>query len=148
MTPKTPFRLKKVCTDCPFRADKDFHGLQAERVSGIAQDLRDGATFHCHSTLNYSQGEDLGDDAEPLSPVVKSSQFCAGALATMEQGGEVNQIVRIGERLGLYNPEAFDWEGQPVFESLNAWEEALVERDREDKAVRQQGTARKPSTRT
>lgn len=134
MSSKDPFRLKKVCTDCPFRADKDFHGLQAERVSEIAQSLRDGATFHCHSTLDYGRANEGGDDGDELSPVVAKSQFCAGALATMEQGGEPNQVVRIGERLGLYDSEAFDWEGQPVFEGLDAWESALVERDERDTA--------------
>lgn len=132
MPSRDPFRLKKVCADCPFRADKDFHGLRAERVSDIAQSLRDGATFHCHSTLDYSRSDDLDADGEPESPVVAKSQFCAGALATMEQGGEANQIVRIAERLGLYDSEEFDWESQPVFEGLDEWEAALVARAAED----------------
>lgn len=138
MTSTDPFRLKKVCTDCPFRADKEFHGLDPERVSDIAQSLRDGASFHCHATLDYSRAEEIGDDEEPLSPVVKKSQFCAGALATMEQGGEANQIVRIGERLGLYDSEEFDWESQPVFEGLDEWEAALVRRAEEDAEARAQ----------
>lgn len=132
MTPRDPFRLKKVCTNCPFRADRDFHGLRAERVADIAQSLRDGTTFHCHSTLDYARADDLDDDGDARSPVVPKSQFCAGALATMEQGGEPNQIVRIAERLGSYDPEGFDWEGQPVFEGLDAWEDALVARADED----------------
>lgn len=136
MTPKGPFRLKTVCTDCPFRADKDFHGLHPERVSDIAQSLRDGASFHCHATLDYSRAEEIGDDEDPLSPVVEKSQFCAGALATMERGGEANQIVRIAERLGLYDSEEFDWENQPVFEGVDEWEAALVHRAKEDEEER------------
>lgn len=132
MPSRDPFRLKKVCTDCPFRADRDFHGLRAERVADIAQSLRDGATFHCHSTLDYSLSEELDESGEPCSPVVEKSQFCAGALATMEQGGEPNQIVRIAERLGIYDPEEFDWESQPVFEGLDAWEDALTSRAEEE----------------
>lgn len=136
MTSSDPFRLKKVCANCPFRADEDFHGLQPERVSDIAQALRDGAAFHCHATLDYSRSDRFDEDDEPLSPVVKNSQFCAGALATMEQGEEVNQIVQIAERLGLYDPDGFDWENQPVFEGLDEWEAALVQRAQDDDEAR------------
>lgn len=136
MTSQDPFRLKKVCANCPFRADENFQGLQPERVSDIAQSLRDGASFHCHATLDYNRAEQTGDDDEPLSPVVKKSQFCAGALATMEKSGEVNQIVQIAERLGLYDPESFDWKNQPVFDSLDEWEAALVQRAIDERTAR------------
>lgn len=132
MPARDPFRLKKVCADCPFRADKDFHGLRAERVADIADSLRDGGTFHCHSTLDYSRSDETEVDGEPPSPIVAKSQFCAGALATMERGGEVNQIVRIAERLGIYDQAEFDWEHQPVFEGLDSWEEALTRRAADD----------------
>lgn len=118
---RDPFRLRKVCGDCPFRADVPFLGLGTERVGEIARSLRDGASFHCHKTLDYDDEDDS---------VVESSQMCAGALATMEKGGEPNQSMRIAERLGLYDPEEFDWQGQPVHEGLDAWEAALGARDR------------------
>lgn len=120
MASRDPFRLKKVCADCPFRADIPFHGLRPERVAEIAHALRGGATFHCHKTLDYD------DDIE--ATVTGSSQFCAGALATMEKGQEPNQIVQIAERLGIYDPSDFDWEGQPVFVGLDEWETTLIER--------------------
>ena len=120
---QTPFRLRKVCNNCPFRADVPFLGLSSDRVTEIADALRGGATFHCHKTL-----ADSGDDLA----VNPASQFCAGALATMEQGGEVNQSVRIAERLGMYDPAEFDWAAQPVFSSLEEWEAALVERATDD----------------
>lgn len=121
MTSGNPFRLKKVCGDCPFRCDVPFEGLSSQRVAEIAASLRGGATFHCHKTLDY---DDEGD------PVVESSQMCAGALATMEWGREPNQAVLIAERLGLYDPDEFDWESQPVHEGLDRWEAALGARAR------------------
>jgi len=120
-----PFRLKKVCANCPFRSDKLFTGLTPSRVTEIAESIRDGSVFHCHATLDY----DRLDDEDRSSPVVEKSQFCAGALATMEKGDEPNQAVRIGERLGLYDPQEFDWETQPVYEGIDAWKTALIERN-------------------
>lgn len=125
MTFRNPFRLKKVCADCPFRADVPFYGLHPERVADIAQALRDGATFHCHKTVSYDLAEQHGEER---SAATSQSQFCAGALATMEKGQEPNQIVRIAERLGLYVRDDFDWGGQPVFVGLDAWESALIAR--------------------
>ena len=115
----SPFRLQKVRADCPFRRDVPFHGLDTERVEEIAESLRAGASFHCHKTLDYDADGD---------PVVESSQVCAGALATMEKGREPNQSMRVAERLGLYDPEEFDWESQPVHDGLDDWEAALAAR--------------------
>lgn len=127
--PRSPFRLRKVCSTCPFRADEEFMGLSAERVSEIADSLRSGSSFHCHKTLDYDREfETEEEEASVMGPVVESSQICAGALATMEKGGEANQSMRIAERLGLYDPTEFDWEGQPVHEGLDAWESALSKR--------------------
>lgn len=125
MTSHDPFRLKKVCADCPFRSDVPFHGLSADRIEEIAGSLRDGEVFHCHKTLDYDRADETGQGEG--TPVVESSQMCAGALATMEKGGEVSQVVRVAERLGLYDPEEFDWQDQPVHAGLREWQEALRE---------------------
>lgn len=125
MPSRTPFRLKKACSNCPFRADTPFYGLRPARVREIADSLRHGDTFSCHKTLDYSteSTEETGAPAHTAK-----TQFCAGALATMERAGAPNQAVRIAERLGIYDPTEFDAASIPVYESLDEWETALVAR--------------------
>lgn len=121
-----PFRLKKVCSNCPFRSDREFHGLREERVRALGQALKDGAIFHCHKTVKYDEDEETGKETHNL----EKSQFCAGALATIIKGGHANMTVQVGERLGLRDPDEFDHEAQPTYDSLDEWVEVMVERDR------------------
>jgi len=41
-------------------------------------------------------------------------------LIVMERSGIRNQIMQIGQRLGLYDPDELDMDA-PVYESLEAW---------------------------
>lgn len=107
-----PFALKRPCGNCPFRSDK-LPFLDRDRAQQIADSLEDDASFHCHKTLSY--------DTEDGAPeVTETSKHCAGAMITMEREGKANQMMRIGERLGLYNPEDLQM-GSPVFDTLTDW---------------------------
>lgn len=117
-----PFRLKKPCPKCPFRSDIDKY-LRFERVQEIANSLYQGAEFPCHQTTEHYEDPDTG----AMERIVTSkSAFCAGALITMEKEGYSNQMVRISERLGMYDRENLDMEA-PVYGSLAEWVASYVE---------------------
>jgi hypothetical protein len=72
-----------------------------------------GRSFHCHKTLSYESEDGTGE-------VTGESKHCAGALITMEREGFANQMMRIGERLGFYDPAALVMDS-PVYDSLAVW---------------------------
>lgn len=117
------YTLKGPCSNCPFRSDQPFY-LHDDRVAEIGQSLRDGATFYCHKTLDYGDGPDTdeceADDDGNSGSVTSRARACAGALATMEKEGRPNQIMRIGQRLGFYDPAHLDADA-PVHSSLAEW---------------------------
>jgi hypothetical protein len=107
------FKRKAPCAKCPFRSDIETY-LRPERAAEIADALRRGSEFSCHeTTVPSADGEDL-----VRGP---GNRFCAGALATLERGGESNQLTRIAERLGVYEPEKLKADEQPVYDSLTEW---------------------------
>lgn len=106
------------CAHCPFRSDiKPF--LRDGRARQIAAALRCGGEFICHKTT-------VSDDEGDLHDVPGRSQVCAGALATMEREGFINQAMRIAERLGLYTVGRFTADA-PVYDSLTHWVRAHSE---------------------
>lgn len=111
-----PFRLRKVCDNCPFRNDAPFY-LDPRRVVEIEQALERGETFHCHKTIEYT---DEGD-----AEIKDKTQMCAGAIATITKGGTANATLQIGERLGIRDPEEFDHESMPTYNSLAEWREHM-----------------------
>lgn len=118
MIHNNPFRLKKVCADCPFRSDRPFP-LGGQRAEEIADALKMGLSFNCHKTIVYGEDEQ-GRDTHGGD----KQQFCAGALATIIKGGHANGVVQIAERLGLRDPDEFDHDAQPVYDNLDEWVEA------------------------
>lgn len=109
------FALRKPCRDCPFRADRKFD-LRPERAKQFADDLANGSGFNCHKTVDF--GDPASD--EPVQIVKDQTNWCAGALITMEKSGIQNQQVKIAGRLGLYDPTRLDMDA-PVYPSLSAW---------------------------
>jgi len=107
-----PFGRTHPCSNCPFRSDREFHLAEGRREE-IAESLRGDEPFHCHKTLDYT-------DEGPQR--VESTVFCAGALKTVENGGERdrNALMQVGERLGLYDPARLQ-EDMPVYGSLDEW---------------------------
>lgn len=107
------YTLRAPCSNCPFRSDITPF-LTEERAEEIADSLEGGATFYCHKTLDY-------DDME--GEVTSRSRACAGSMITMERDGQPNQIMRIAERIGMYDPTRLEMDS-PVFDSLQEWKEA------------------------
>jgi hypothetical protein len=103
------FKLRRPCPRCPFRTDIEGY-LRPERASEIGKDLERGSTFWCHETTVYDE------DADEMTGGPES-QFCAGALIMFERQRTANQSMRIGGRLGLYDPDKLDMSA-PVVESV------------------------------
>jgi len=103
------YDLRKPCPHCPFRNDIKPY-LTPERVEEIQDGLYRG-TFACHDTTVCSDNGD--DDGEMVE--TKDSQHCAGALILKEKLGESSQMMRIAERLGLYDHRKLDMTS-PVYD--------------------------------
>lgn len=114
------FDLKRPCAKCPFRTDVRpylSYGRAEEILVGItAQD----ATFACHET---TQHDDEGDHI-PSS----KEQHCAGALILLEKTNQPNQIMRIAERLGLYDRRRLHMDA-PVYDCDDDMLEAFEAED-------------------
>lgn len=87
------FDLVSPCKECPFRTDVEPY-LLPERAEEICDALERGQTFSCHKTNDYS-GEDVRETSD--------SQHCAGALIMLEKMEMPNQMMRIAERLRIYD---------------------------------------------
>jgi hypothetical protein len=111
------YSLTAACAKCPFRTDVPKY-LRPERAREIARSIQGGSDFPCHVTTVQSEDE---DGMGRLEDKVGVSRVCAGAIATMEREGNPNQMLRIAERIGLYNPEKIIAADLPVYDSLNNW---------------------------
>lgn len=100
------FDLKIPCKDCPFVKGSSTNVSLAEgRIEGIVQDLRAGMSFTCHKTIQ----------AYTDKPVVE--QHCAGAMIFLERENHPNQIMRVAERIGLYDYKKLDIDRPDIIEN-------------------------------
>lgn len=112
------FNMKKPCANCPFRNDKPEQDgwLGEDRAEEIAASITvHQQSFPCHKTT-IDSGE-YGRDAG------KDSEHCAGALIMLEKMDRPNQMMRISERLGMYDRNALDMDS-PVFDNSYEFVEA------------------------
>ena len=94
------YNLKKPCANCPFRDDIDPFITQ-ERAEEIAESLSlQQLDFPCHKTVDYS-----GDDGGRIKD---KSEMCAGAMIMLEKEGRPTQMMRISERLGMYDASSLE----------------------------------------
>ncbi len=102
------YDMVRPCENCPFRTDCLEGWLN--RAPEIARGIVDQqGTFACHETTEF---DDEGEHDQ--SP---DEQHCAGALILLEKIGKPNQMMRISERLGLYDHRKLDMQA-PVFGSV------------------------------
>ena len=88
------FDMRKPCNECPFICGSSTNRtLREGRLEEIVDGLRSDATFTCHKSLSLPSSE---------------QQHCAGALIFSEREGNVGQMVRFAERLGLYDQTKLD----------------------------------------
>lgn len=102
------FNMTKPCSNCPFRTDVEPY-LRPSRVEEIVEGITDGdQSFACHKTLKRDpHGEYAQHDAE---------EHCGGALILLEKIERPNQLMRIAERLGLYDRRKLKMSA-PVYDS-------------------------------
>lgn len=105
------YDLTKPCDLCPFRNDDKRLYVHPEVLMGMAS-----GEFCCHRTGEVD--EETGD----IEPTAKS-QHCAGALIMLEKMEQPHQMMRICERLRLYDRTKLDMNA-PVFGSFDEVEEA------------------------
>ena len=106
------FGLKRPCANCPFRTDIPPF-LHPERAQGICDAmLVADESFWCHKTIDYSE------DSE--GSITRKTQHCAGAMILLEKLDRPNQLMRIAERLGMYDRTQLDM-AAPVFDRPDAF---------------------------
>lgn len=88
------FTLTDPCGECPF-LNRNAKSYGRRRL----REMTLGA-FHCHKTGTVAEDDELG--TSEFVPT-ENSLYCAGALIFMEKRGQSNQIMRIAERLRLYD---------------------------------------------
>jgi len=84
------YDLVQPCNNCPFLRSPKFYLNRSEE---IADALLHDSTFSCHKTTTQKNRSNRHKDA----------QHCAGALIILEKIGKPHQLMRIAERLGLYD---------------------------------------------
>jgi hypothetical protein len=117
------YRLVRPCPKCPFRTDTEPY-IRAGRAQEIASGLLGGGTFTCHQTTVV----DPYDEEESSMTDGPNAAFCAGALIALEKGHTPNQMMRIGESLGGYDPKALDMDA-PV-DNLVVWVQRHIDAER------------------
>lgn len=97
--------LKRPCPDCPFRTDSLEGWLGENRAEEIIDSItRLQQTFACHETTGIKGDVPKGGE-----------QQCAGAMIMLEKIERPTQMMRIAERLGMYDRHALDMDA-PVFD--------------------------------
>lgn len=84
------YEMTRPCAECPFLKSM-AHGFTLKRLRGFAS-----GEFPCHKTAVV---EEDGGSFE----ATRDSQHCAGALIFLEKRDAPHQMMRICERLGLYD---------------------------------------------
>jgi hypothetical protein len=91
------YKLTTPCDACPFLIGSGFTFRSLmEHASG---------EFGCHKAC------DLNDETSTYEPH-KKTPHCAGALIFLEKRGQPHQMMRICERLGLYDASKLNMDAQ------------------------------------
>lgn len=95
------YSLKRPCNECPFLKGTPLNeSLLEARLREFAS-----GEFVCHKTAELRETRQAG-----IGEYVgkEDSQHCAGALIALEKADRPHQMMRIMERLGLYDRSGLD----------------------------------------
>lgn len=104
-------RIKKPCSDCPFR--KDIHPfLSRARVEEMREQLhtQDDQTFTCHKTVDYSKAR----------PDQRNGAVCSGYANLAYKSGRLPVALRFALATGLID-KSFFASGDLVHDSWQAF---------------------------
>ena len=96
------YQLRTPCKHCPFRSD-----IRPYITLGRVRDIL-GQPFSCHKTTTEKYRNNSHPDA----------QHCAGSLILHERMNSPHQMMRIAERLGLYDHTKLDMQA-PVYQTFS-----------------------------
>jgi hypothetical protein len=102
------YDLTQPCDLCPFRNDEKRLWVHPSTLKGMAS-----GEFCCHKTGVTQENEDGCSEIIPT----ENSQHCAGALIFLEHIEQPHQMMRICERLGMYDRRKLNMDA-PVFQSF------------------------------
>lgn len=89
------YTMTNPCDACPFLNTPNMkRGFSLRRLKEFAE-----GEFPCHQTASSVEGEDGFSEYRASG----KSVHCAGALIFNEKRGYANQMMRICERLGMYD---------------------------------------------
>lgn len=114
---KGPYSMTTPCAHCPFRSDIPAF-LTPARIREIERSLV-RSEFPCHKTTSHDDEDSCESTYTPKGTEI----HCAGALILMEKLGRSSQMMRIAERLRMYDPSKLDMDA-PVFDSFDDMYEA------------------------
>ena len=104
------YDLTKPCALCPFRSDDKSLVVHPSRLAEFAS-----GEFPCHKTAELEEPDDDGEGGGYVG--TEESQHCAGLLIMLEHMEQPHQMMRICERIGLYDRTKLDMNA-PVYKSL------------------------------
>lgn len=139
-TKHNPYGMTTPCACCPFRSDIAAY-LTEERVREIEASLV-SASFPCHKTTEHDDDGDCRWTGDEI--------HCAGALIILEKSGRSSQMMRIAERVGMYDRRKLNM-AAPVFDTFDEMAEAQPQRPRRRRARherREKGPQRTDETAT
>lgn len=117
------YDMKKPCECCPFRrgtAMRLTEGRVAEVVGLMLNP--NGGEFPCHRTIEHMDGD--GDNTVWRERNGKG-KHCAGALIFAEKNGTSTQMMRVCERIGVYDAAALMADPEVVASVFDSYGEAL-----------------------
>lgn len=100
----------KPCKTCPFlTGGEGLRHLGKKRAEGIVRSVRDRQeTFTCHDDLGKAESE---------------RQHCVGIMLMLEKINKPNQMMRICERMGMYDRTKLVG-ADTVFDDFGDWVDA------------------------
>ena len=101
--------LKRLCANCPFRADAAAIRLEPGRVEGIVADLLadDWSSFDCHKTVHDARtGGNWEEDGRYTRSGLESP--CAGAMGVLWRMGQPSVQMRLALLAGHVTIEDLD----------------------------------------
>jgi hypothetical protein len=110
--------LHKPCPGCPFLRTEGGVRLRRGRIlelTNLMLGRRGTGEFSCHNTVEYC--DECDENGEGCPGHQAQARHCAGALIFAEKHGTSTQMMRIAQRLRLYDPKRLTGK-EDVFDSV------------------------------